>query len=129
MNNKFTAVIKQDGEWWIGWIEEVPGVNCQEATRDVLIDSLTVTLREALDFSRDVPVARLVALERPGSPSPSTRPIRRAPGSRTCPSHLPLLSASTSWSFARRTMRTLMATHDIALASAAKAMGLVVVGA
>jgi hypothetical protein len=30
----------------------VPGVNCQEATRDALIDSLTVTLREALDFNR-----------------------------------------------------------------------------
>jgi predicted RNase H-like HicB family nuclease len=53
MNNEFTAVIKQDGEWWIGWIEEVPGVNCQEATRDALIDSLTVTLREALDFNRE----------------------------------------------------------------------------
>jgi hypothetical protein len=24
MNNEYTAVIKQDGEW-IGWIEEVPG--------------------------------------------------------------------------------------------------------
>jgi len=53
MNNEFTAVIKQDGEWWIGWIEEVPGVNCQEATRDALIDSLTVTLREALDLNRE----------------------------------------------------------------------------
>jgi hypothetical protein len=30
MNNKYTAVTKQDGEWWIGWIEEIPGVNCQE---------------------------------------------------------------------------------------------------
>lgn len=24
----FTAIIKQDGPWWIGWIEEIPGVNC-----------------------------------------------------------------------------------------------------
>jgi hypothetical protein len=36
MNNEYTAVIKQDGEWWIGWIEELPGVNCQEATREEL---------------------------------------------------------------------------------------------
>ena len=57
MNNEFTAVIKQDGAWWIGWIEEVPGVNCQEATRDALIDSLTVTLREALDFNREDAIA------------------------------------------------------------------------
>lgn len=53
MNSEFTAVIKQDGEWWIGWIEEVPGVNCQEATREELIDSLTATLREALDLNRE----------------------------------------------------------------------------
>jgi len=53
MNNEYTAVIKQDGEWWIGWIEEVPGVNCQERTREDLIESLRVTLREALDFNKE----------------------------------------------------------------------------
>jgi len=25
--SEYTAIVKQDGEWWIGWIEEVPGVN------------------------------------------------------------------------------------------------------
>jgi hypothetical protein len=30
----------------------VPGVNCQEGTRTELIESLTVTLREALDLNR-----------------------------------------------------------------------------
>jgi hypothetical protein len=53
MNSTFTAVVKQDGDWWIGWTEEVPGVNCQERTRDGLIDSLTVNLREALDLNRE----------------------------------------------------------------------------
>jgi predicted RNase H-like HicB family nuclease len=52
MKNNFTAVIKQDGDWWIGWIEEVPGVNCQEATREELLESLRITLREALEFNR-----------------------------------------------------------------------------
>jgi hypothetical protein len=52
MKDTYTAVIKQSGSWWIGWIEEVPGVNCQEATRDELLESLRVTLREALDFNR-----------------------------------------------------------------------------
>ena len=52
MNASYTAVMKQDTGWWIGWIEEVPGVNCQEATRDELIESLRVTLREALDLNR-----------------------------------------------------------------------------
>lgn len=52
MKNNFTAVIKQDGDWWIGWIEEVPGVNCQEATRAELLETLQITLREALEFNR-----------------------------------------------------------------------------
>jgi predicted RNase H-like HicB family nuclease len=53
MKNKFTAVIKQEGAWWIGWVEEVPGVNCQEATRAELLESLRVTLDEALAFNRE----------------------------------------------------------------------------
>jgi mRNA interferase RelE/StbE len=34
MNQKYTAVVKKSSGWWIGWIEEFPGVNCQEATRE-----------------------------------------------------------------------------------------------
>ncbi|OIP43468.1 hypothetical protein AUJ95_00705 [Candidatus Desantisbacteria bacterium CG2_30_40_21] len=51
--NMYTAVTKQDGDWWIGWIEEVPGVNCQEQTKEELLKSLNVTLREALEFNRE----------------------------------------------------------------------------
>jgi len=52
MNQTFTAVVKNDGEWWIGWIEEVPGVNCQERSRDELLKTLRVTLMEALEMNR-----------------------------------------------------------------------------
>jgi predicted RNase H-like HicB family nuclease len=52
MNRQYTAVIKQDGDWWFGWIEEVPGVNCQEPTYAELIESLQSALREALEFNR-----------------------------------------------------------------------------
>ena len=52
MTNTYTAIVKRDGDWWIGWIEEVPGVNCQEKNRDELIQSLKVTLKEALEFNR-----------------------------------------------------------------------------
>ena len=52
MQQTYTAVVKQDGQWWIGWIEEVPGVNCQERTRDELLESLRITLGEALEMSR-----------------------------------------------------------------------------
>lgn len=52
MKNIYTAVIKEEGGWWIGWIEEVPGVNCQELSREELLESLRVTLLEALEFNR-----------------------------------------------------------------------------
>lgn len=52
MANTYTAVMKQDGAWWIGWIEEIPGVNCQERTRQELVDSLRTTLKESLEFNR-----------------------------------------------------------------------------
>ena len=48
----YTAVIKHDGGWWIGWIEEIPGVNCQEVSREDLIVSLRHALEEALNFNR-----------------------------------------------------------------------------
>ena len=52
MRNNYTAVIKQDGDWWIGWIAEIPGVNCQERTHKSLLESLKVTLSEAIAFNR-----------------------------------------------------------------------------
>ena len=48
----YNAVIRRDGEWWIGWIEEVPGVNSQGATRDELLDNLREALGEALEMNR-----------------------------------------------------------------------------
>ena len=50
MRNTFTAVIKKVKGWWIGWIEEVPGVNCQEKTREELIKTLSITLKEAIQL-------------------------------------------------------------------------------
>ena len=52
MNGNYTAVVKQDGDWWIGWVEEVPGVNAQEATREGLLDALKTVLQEALEMNR-----------------------------------------------------------------------------
>ena len=49
---EYTAIVKRSGEWWLGWIKEVPGVNCQERTREKLRQSLAVTLSEALELNR-----------------------------------------------------------------------------
>ncbi len=51
--NSYTAIFKQDGDFWIGWIEEVPGVNAQEKTKNELLASLKVILQEALEFNRE----------------------------------------------------------------------------
>lgn len=53
MRGEYTPVIQQEGDWWIGWIEEVPGVNCQERTHEELMDTLRVTLGEALALDRE----------------------------------------------------------------------------
>ena len=52
MYTEYTAVVKQQEDWWIGWVEEIPGVNCQEHTYEELIESLRLTLKEALEFNR-----------------------------------------------------------------------------
>lgn len=53
MEKTYTAIVKNEGDWWIGWIEEIPGVNCQEATKEALLETLSITLREALELNRD----------------------------------------------------------------------------
>ncbi|PJA50585.1 MAG: hypothetical protein CO171_00875 [Syntrophobacterales bacterium CG_4_9_14_3_um_filter_49_8] len=52
MNTEYTAIVKQEDNWWIGWVEEIPGVNCQEPTREELMESLRATLKEVLEFNR-----------------------------------------------------------------------------
>ncbi|MBI2836493.1 MAG: type II toxin-antitoxin system HicB family antitoxin [Chloroflexi bacterium] len=37
---EYRAMIKKSGEWWIGWLVDLPGVNAQEKTREKLIESL-----------------------------------------------------------------------------------------
>ena len=50
MTQIYTAQIQHRGEWWIGWIREIPGVNCQERNREELIETLKITLIKALEF-------------------------------------------------------------------------------
>jgi predicted RNase H-like HicB family nuclease len=52
MNSTYMAVIKQNADWWIGWVEEVPGVNAQAATKEELMEDLRSALTEALEMNR-----------------------------------------------------------------------------
>ena len=57
MDSNYKAVIQHDGKWWVGWVEELPGVNSQGKTRDELIDNLRSALIEALEMNRADAVA------------------------------------------------------------------------
>ena len=50
MKRSFNAIIKQDDGWWIGWVEEIPGVNSQGKTRTELLKNLRSALKEALEL-------------------------------------------------------------------------------
>lgn len=52
MEAQYTAVVQHREPWWIGWIEEVPGVNCQGETREELLENLRSALEEALEMNR-----------------------------------------------------------------------------
>ncbi len=51
--NNYTAVIQKNGKWWIGWVEEIPGVNSQGETREELVANLRSALSEALEMNRE----------------------------------------------------------------------------
>lgn len=63
---KYRAIIKKSGEWWIGWLVDLPGVNAQERTRNELMESLKIGAEDMLatDVSFD-PGAQMTTVEVP----------------------------------------------------------------
>jgi hypothetical protein len=60
MKAELTAIVKQDGDWWIGWIEEVPGANAQERTREALLLSLREAALDILALHREAALREAV---------------------------------------------------------------------
>ena len=52
MRRKFTAVYKKDGKIYIGWIEEIPGVNTQGKTLKELKENRKESLFLVLETNR-----------------------------------------------------------------------------
>jgi predicted RNase H-like HicB family nuclease len=50
----FTAVYKQDGDWWVGYVEELPGAHTQGRTLDEARENLKVATRLILEANRDL---------------------------------------------------------------------------
>ena len=57
-SQSYKAVIRQDNGWWIGWVEEIPGVNSQGKTREELLKNLRSALREAIELNREEALAQ-----------------------------------------------------------------------
>jgi predicted RNase H-like HicB family nuclease len=57
----YTAVIKHNDPWWIGWVEEIAGVNSQGASRQELLDNLRSALAEAIEMDRADALSAAVA--------------------------------------------------------------------
>ena len=55
---KFTAVFEQDGDWWIGYLEELPGANTQGRTLAEARENLKDAVR-LLIASKGVPKQEL----------------------------------------------------------------------
>lgn len=52
MSQTFTATYKKDGKWYIGWIEEIPGVNTQGKTLKEARENLKEALYLILSVNR-----------------------------------------------------------------------------
>ena len=50
---RYRAVIKKSGDWWIGWLVDLPGVNAQEKTKKELFKSLAIGAQDML--STEIP--------------------------------------------------------------------------
>lgn len=60
---KFTAVFERAGDWWIGYVEELPGANTQERSLDEARESLREAIVLVPEANREM--ARRYAADRP----------------------------------------------------------------
>ena len=49
-----TAVLKKSGKWWAAYVEEIPGVNSQGATKEEARENLKEALQLVMEANRDL---------------------------------------------------------------------------
>ena len=54
MNREFTAIYKKSGKWFLGWIEEIPGVNTQGKNLREVKENLKEALALILETNRNL---------------------------------------------------------------------------
>jgi predicted RNase H-like HicB family nuclease len=52
--NKFTAVFERDGDWWVGYVEELPGANTQGRTLDEERENLKEATAMVIEANREL---------------------------------------------------------------------------
>lgn len=53
MHNEFTAIVEQDGPWFIAYCAEVPGANGQGRTREECLANLREAIALVLEHRRE----------------------------------------------------------------------------
>ena len=53
MKNEFTALLKKDGDWFIGYCAEIPNANGQGKTKDECLKNLSYAIELILEDKRE----------------------------------------------------------------------------
>lgn len=61
MRNEFTAIIEQDGPWYISYCAEVPGANGQGKSREECLENLREAIALILEYRREESLRSLPA--------------------------------------------------------------------
>ena len=54
MDGGFTAVFEQVGDWWTGYVEELPGANTQGKTMEEARENLKEAIQLILEAKREL---------------------------------------------------------------------------
>lgn len=52
--NRFTAAFERDGNWWIGYVEELPGANTQGRTLTEACENLKEAVVMVIEANREL---------------------------------------------------------------------------
>lgn len=53
MRNEFTAIVEQDGKWFVAYCPEIPGANGQGETKDQCLENLSEAINLILEDRRE----------------------------------------------------------------------------
>ena len=51
---KFTAIFEREGEWWIGYVKELPGANTQGRTLEEARENLKEAVQLIIEANREL---------------------------------------------------------------------------